>query len=149
MPLHSAKPQASKPEQQRAALQYRVESGSSYPTPPDGKNKMSMSWIENANWETTPARPAPEGQTSNLIDPPSLGYRVTASNSVCGVFVVLIVALRFYTRMHIVRGLGGDDCEVFSFSFRLCLLPLVCAFFAALESFFPSLVSLLFSAIDF
>lgn len=83
---------------------------------------MSMSWIENANWETTPARPAPEGQTSNLIDPPSLGYRVTASNSVCGVFVVLIVALRFYTRMHIVRGLGGDDCEVF-------LFPFVCAFF--------------------
>ncbi|KAK0659101.1 hypothetical protein DIS24_g4212 [Lasiodiplodia hormozganensis] len=68
-----------------------------------------MSQTGDVDWNTTPAGTAPEGQISELVDSPSLAYRITASNAVCAVFVILTVGLRFYTRMHIVRGLGYDD----------------------------------------
>ncbi|KAF4541742.1 Integral membrane protein [Lasiodiplodia theobromae] len=68
-----------------------------------------MSQTGDVDWNTTPAGTAPEGQISELADSPSLAYRITASNVVCAVFVILTVGLRFYTRMHIVRGLGYDD----------------------------------------
>lgn len=83
---------------------------------------VAMSQTGDVDWNTTPAGTAPEGQITGLSDSPSLAYRITASNAVCAVFVILTVGLRFYTRMHIVRGLGYDDCEHFLCLFFVLLL---------------------------
>lgn len=59
----------------------------------------------------TPAAEAPLGQSSNLHNPPSIGYHQTITNGVCIFFVTLFVGLRIYTRLRLVKSVGWDDCE--------------------------------------
>lgn len=57
-----------------------------------------------------PASSAPAGQTSNLVDPVSSAYKITIINAVCCVIVFFFVGLRLFTRVHVVRSVGYDDC---------------------------------------
>ncbi|KAI5236344.1 hypothetical protein E4T42_09492 [Aureobasidium subglaciale] len=65
--------------------------------------------MSNSNWASTPVASAPAGHTSNLIDPPSIGWKFTIASTIgCVVFVVTI-GLRLYTRCFILRAVSYDD----------------------------------------
>jgi hypothetical protein len=59
---------------------------------------------------TVPAATPPHGIIPNFIDPPSIGYRQTTTNIVVLVIMIVVVALRLYTRIFIVKSFGYDDC---------------------------------------
>lgn len=61
------------------------------------------------SWDT-PVRSPPEGVTSNLINPSSIAGHATACNIVCAVVVIILVVLRMYTRIFVVKSVGCDDC---------------------------------------
>lgn len=67
--------------------------------------------LSKAAWATTPVILPPAGQTSNLIDPPSIGNQFMIANIVGGVVVNTIVALRLYTQSRIIGSLNYDDCK--------------------------------------
>lgn len=75
-------------------------------------------------WQV-PAATAPNGTTSNLINPPSIGYRQTATNIVVLVIMIVIVMLRLYTRAFIVKSIGYDDCKSWPSSLFLHAVPAV------------------------
>ncbi|KEQ95627.1 hypothetical protein AUEXF2481DRAFT_88450 [Aureobasidium subglaciale EXF-2481] len=58
---------------------------------------------------TTPARPAPSGLTSNLVNPHSTGYQQTTCNILCLIFVTMFVGMRIYTRIRLVKCVSWDD----------------------------------------
>ncbi|KAI5236190.1 hypothetical protein E4T42_09531 [Aureobasidium subglaciale] len=60
---------------------------------------------------TTPARPAPSGLTSNLVNPHSTGYQQTTCNILCLIFVTMFVGMRIYTRIRLVKCVSWDDCK--------------------------------------
>ena len=74
--------------------------------------------MSNSNWASTPVASAPAGYTSNLIDPPSIGWKFTIASTIgCVVFVVTI-GLRLYTRCFILRAVSYDDCRCHWVSIR-------------------------------
>ena len=60
--------------------------------------------------DSTPALPPPPGQVSNFVDPPSIGYEVVVSGIITGVFALILVILRFVTKVKIVKHVTLDDC---------------------------------------
>lgn len=63
----------------------------------------------------TPVVKPPAGVRSNLVNPPSNGHVVFATGGALMVVMYIIAALRYYTRVKIVKRLSPDDCK-FSFS---------------------------------
>lgn len=61
--------------------------------------------------DSTPAMPAPHGQHSQLINPPSKNYPVIICLVLAVVLSAIAVTVRIYTRHHITRKLWWDDCE--------------------------------------
>lgn len=59
----------------------------------------------------TPAIQAPAGRVSNLVNPDSVGYRITITNIVCIVFFMIVVIIRLVTRVFLNRSFGHDDCK--------------------------------------
>lgn len=57
-----------------------------------------------------PAARPPQGTTSNLDDPVSRAYQITICNVVCLFVVCIIVGVRLFTRIRIVKSVGIDDC---------------------------------------
>lgn len=60
-------------------------------------------------WQVPSAKP-PNGTTPNFVNPPSIGYRQTVTNIVVLVIMIIVVLLRLYTRIFIVKSIGYDDC---------------------------------------
>lgn len=60
-------------------------------------------------WQVPSAKP-PNGITPNFVDPPSIGHRQTATNIVVLIVMIVVVLLRLYTRIFIVKSVGYDDC---------------------------------------
>jgi hypothetical protein len=67
-----------------------------------------------------PAATPPNGTISNFVNPPNIGYRQTTTNIVVLVIMIIVVFLRLYTRIFIVKSFGYDDCTYESI--RLLLL---------------------------
>jgi hypothetical protein len=61
-----------------------------------------------------PAGQPPAGQVSNLENPTTRGYMITTCNIICLVIVCIVVAMRMWTRIRIVKSLWWDDCEFLS-----------------------------------
>ena len=61
--------------------------------------------------DSTPAMPAPHGQHSQLINPPSKNYPVITCLVLAVVLSAIAVTVRIYTRHRITRKLWWDDCE--------------------------------------
>jgi hypothetical protein len=57
-----------------------------------------------------PAATPPNGTIPNFVNPPNIGYRQTTTNIVVLVIMIIVVFLRLYTRIFIVRSFGYDDC---------------------------------------
>lgn len=59
-----------------------------------------------------PAAPPPEGETSNLVDPPNQMRENIALYTTLLTAVTLLLAMRLYTRIRISKvKLGLEDCE--------------------------------------
>jgi hypothetical protein len=69
---------------------------------------MDMNWAQLAS---TPAAPAPEGVTSNLVDPESRAWTVALTIGITLPPAIILVALRIYARLGLARKLGFDDCK--------------------------------------
>lgn len=67
--------------------------------------------MSRTNWATTPVESAPSGYTSNLIDPPSVGWEFTTANIVGCVVFVSFIGLRLFVRAFILRAVSYDDCN--------------------------------------
>ena len=57
--------------------------------------------------------PPPEGQVTNLTDPPYIGYQGTIVCIICMVLSTTVLILRLYTRKVIVKILGYNDLLIF------------------------------------
>ena len=54
------------------------------------------------------------GTTSNFVNPPSVGNRQTITNIITLIIMIVVVLLRLYTRIFIVKSVGYDDCASIS-----------------------------------
>ncbi|KAI4716465.1 hypothetical protein E4T48_07378 [Aureobasidium sp. EXF-10727] len=63
----------------------------------------------NVDYWQVPAAKPPNGITPNFINPPSIGYQQTATNIAVLVIMIVVVMLRLYTRIFIVKSVGYDD----------------------------------------
>jgi len=62
-----------------------------------------------------PAGQPPAGQVSNLENPTTRGHMITTCNIICLVIVCIVVTMRMYTRIRIVKSLWWDDwCTLFA-----------------------------------
>jgi hypothetical protein len=83
----------------------------------------------NVDYWNVPAATPPNGTIPNFINPPSIGHRQTKTNIVVLVIMIIVVFLRLYTRIFIVKSFGYDDCTYKS----IYLLVLNYATFIAIE----------------
>lgn len=60
--------------------------------------------------ELIPAWPAPLGHSSNFENPKGIGHRFVGLAVGLLTLTVIVVALRLYTQIVIIRRLGLDDC---------------------------------------
>lgn len=60
--------------------------------------------------ELIPAWPAPSGHSSSLENPKGVGHRVVGLAVGLLTLTVVVVVLRLYTQIVIIRRLGLDDC---------------------------------------
>lgn len=69
--------------------------------------------MSDANYmDTTPVRPPPEGQVSNLIDPVSRAYQVEIVICVMVALVLISMLLRTYCRLKISKTFHAEDCKL-------------------------------------
>jgi hypothetical protein len=65
-----------------------------------------------SQWAGDGAIPPPPGIEPNLVDPPSQLNSNIALHAVCLSVVTILLAVRLYTRISLVRAnLGLDDCK--------------------------------------
>jgi len=68
----------------------------------------------NIDYWQVPAATPPNGTTSNFVNPPSVGNRQTITNIITLIIMIVVVLLRLYTRIFIVKSVGYDDCASIS-----------------------------------
>lgn len=59
----------------------------------------------------TPALEAPQGETSNLVDPYSTHRYLVVTSAVCLVLSLSAIAARIFTKVHILRKMQIEDCK--------------------------------------
>lgn len=59
-----------------------------------------------------PAMPAPDGIIPNFVNPPNLNKEITFTLALCMSVATLLVSIRMYTKMFIIRSVGHEDCKV-------------------------------------
>ncbi|KAH0386879.1 hypothetical protein KCU92_g2262, partial [Aureobasidium melanogenum] len=74
----------------------------------------------NVDYWQVPAAKPPNGITPNFVDPPSIGHRQTATNIVVLIIMIIVVLLRLYTRIFIVKSVGYDDWAMIA-SLLVCI----------------------------
>ena len=67
---------------------------------------------------TLPALIPPPGVTSDFVNPETRASALVITSTICITLVVLCVAVRFYTKIHIKHAWGLDDCT------SLLILPM-------------------------
>lgn len=73
-------------------------------------DRYELPWWERGNLS---AIPAPSGLTSNFIDPPSKAWLDIVTQSVCLTVATLLVAVRMYTKVKVLKKSGWDDYTSF------------------------------------
>ena len=73
---------------------------------------------DSSNGVTLPALFPPPGVTSNFVNPETRGPALVVTSAICITLMVVCVAVRFYTKIHIKKTWGWDDC---SYGSRLML----------------------------
>ncbi len=74
---------------------------------------MDPSLYGNYDPATIPLAPAPPGVTPNFVNPENRTWQVYVTSAVCLVVTTLFVALRFYTKIFIIKQMTRDDCTEF------------------------------------
>ena len=69
---------------------------------------QDLPWWEKGNLA---ALPAPPGLASNFVDPPSKASGDVVTQAVCLAFATLLVGMRMYTKVRVLKNPGWDDCE--------------------------------------
>ena len=72
-------------------------------------DRYDVPWWERGNFSTIPP---PPGLTSNYVDPPSKAIWGTVTTAVCLTVATLLVAMRLYTKVKVLKNLGWDDCKL-------------------------------------
>lgn len=75
--------------------------------PRDGSYELP--WWERGNLSTIPP---PPGYTSNFLNPPSKASWDVVTQVVCLTLATLLVAMRMYTKLKVLKNPGSDDCEL-------------------------------------
>ncbi|RDL33267.1 uncharacterized protein BP5553_08706 [Venustampulla echinocandica] len=71
--------------------------------------------------------PPPPGQVANLVNPPSIGYKVIIANAVVLTFSTIVTGARLFTRIFIVKDIGfGDYFLVAAWVFSVGAASLTC-----------------------
>jgi len=65
-----------------------------------------------------PAGRPPVGQVSHIHNAVGRTHMITTCDIICIIIVCTVVAMRFYTRVRLLKSLWWDDCE-FSFAIPL------------------------------
>ena len=60
---------------------------------------------------TLPALFPPPGVTSDFVNPETRAKDLVITSIICTILVVICVAIRFYTKIHIKHAWGLDDCK--------------------------------------
>ena len=71
-------------------------------------NRYELPWWERGNYS---AIPPPLGLTSNFVNPPSKASWDIVTQAVCLTVATLLVAIRLFTKIHILKSSGWDDCK--------------------------------------
>ena len=71
-------------------------------------DRYDVPWWERGNFS---AIPPPPGLTSNYVNPPSKAIWGTVTTSVCLTVATLLVAMRIYTKLKVLKNPGWDDCK--------------------------------------
>ena len=61
---------------------------------------------------TIPLAPPPPGVTPNFVDPPNRAWWIYVTTALCLFVTTLVVALRFYSKIFVVKQMAKDDCIV-------------------------------------
>ena len=72
-------------------------------------DRYELPWWERGNLSTIPA---PLGLTSNFVNPPSKASWDIVTQAVCLTVATLLVTMRMYTKIKILRKPGWDDCTL-------------------------------------
>lgn len=84
----------------------------------------TMSMAELAKY---PAGTPPAGQTSNLVDPPSIAYLFLIVGSVVMSIMYITMGLSLYAKIFVRKRMAPDDwARLISMVRSLCLLPYAC-----------------------
>lgn len=59
-----------------------------------------------------PAMPPPDGIIPNFANPPNLNKEITFTLALCMSVATLLISIRMYTKMFIIRSVGHEDCKV-------------------------------------
>ena len=73
----------------------------------------------NPDIYTTPALEPPEGQSSNLVDPYSTNPHLIVTYSVCLTMVMIFIAIRTFTKVHVLKEPRVEDCQSPSPAYKL------------------------------
>jgi hypothetical protein len=57
--------------------------------------------------------PPPPGVTPNFVNPPSTGYKVIITTVFTWALATLILCIRLYVKLRIIRMVKFDDCIVY------------------------------------
>lgn len=72
-------------------------------------DRYELPWWERGNLS---AIPPPPGFTSNFVNPPSKASWGIVTQALCLTLATLLVAMRLYTKLKVLRNPGWDDCEL-------------------------------------
>jgi hypothetical protein len=61
-----------------------------------------------------PAGRPPPGEVSHIHHAVGRTYMITTCDAICITIVTIVVAMRMYTRIHLLKSLWWDDCKSFS-----------------------------------
>ena len=71
-----------------------------------------------------PAGTPPIGVMPNFDNPPSLEFYLIFTITVCVTLATVVVLLRMYTKIFIIRSLANEDCKLLSSASAMILKPL-------------------------
>ena len=74
---------------------------------------MNLSLYGNYDPVTVPLAPAPPGVTPNFVNPGNRTWEVYVTSAVCLAVTTLLVALRFYAKIFVIKQMTRDDCTIF------------------------------------
>jgi hypothetical protein len=75
-------------------------------------DKINLDHMTPVELAQIPAGIPPPGVVPNLIDPPTVGFRIIAAGSILMAIMLIVVAMRFYVVLRIKKKMGADDWTI-------------------------------------